>query len=114
MLRWRVVTPGGHRPPEDLDAAVIYYGRLKTDPAVLKSIKASVLGIFGNQDRGIPPAAVDAFEAGLKAAGVDGTIHRYDANHAFANPSSARYDQKAAADAWERVRKFLTKKLERE
>ena len=95
----------------DLDAAVIYYGRLKTDPAVLSPIKAKVLGVFANQDRGIPPATVDAFEKALKTAGVDATIHRYDANHAFANPSSARYNKTAAADAWQKVRAFLKKDL---
>jgi carboxymethylenebutenolidase len=91
----------------DLDAAVIYYGRLKTDPAVLGAIKAPILGVFGNEDGSIPPATVDAFEAGLKAAGVRNEILRYDANHAFANPSSARYDAGAAAEAWKQVRKFL-------
>lgn len=95
----------------DLDAAVIYYGRLKTDAETLKPIKASVLGVFGNQDRGIPPRTVDAFEAGLKGAGVKHHILRYDANHAFANPSSARYDQKSAADAWKKVREFLSTEL---
>jgi carboxymethylenebutenolidase len=34
----------------DLDAAVIYYGRLVTDPEQLSAIRARVLGIFGNQD----------------------------------------------------------------
>jgi len=97
----------------DLDAAVIYYGRLKTDPAQLKTIKAAVLGVFGNQDRGIPPASVDAFEKGLKAAGITHAIHRYDANHAFANPSSARYDAESASDAWDKVRAFLAEKLKR-
>ena len=95
----------------DLDAAVIYYGRLKTDAATLAPIKASLLGVFGNQDRGIPPATVDAFEAGLKEAGVKHAIHRYDANHAFANPSSARYDEKSAAAAWKEVRAFLRREL---
>ena len=97
----------------DLDAAVVYYGRLKTDPAQLKAIKASVLGVFGNQDRGIPPATVDSFEKGLKAAGVAHTIHRYDANPAFANPSSARYDARSASDAWSKVRAFLAQRLKR-
>jgi carboxymethylenebutenolidase len=95
----------------ELDAAVIYYGRLIDDPARLASIKAEVLGIFGNKDSGIPPAQVDAFQAGLEKAGVRHTIHRYDAEHAFANPSSARYDQTAATDAWQRVREFLRARL---
>ena len=42
-----------------LDAAVIYYGRLVTDAGKLASINAKVLGVFGNLDKGIPPASVD-------------------------------------------------------
>ncbi|MDH3591478.1 MAG: dienelactone hydrolase family protein [Planctomycetota bacterium] len=96
---------------KDLDAAIIYYGRLQTDPETLGAIKAEVLGIFGTRDRGIPPRTVKAFADGLTAAKVKHTIHSYAAPHAFANPSSARYDQKAATAAWAEVRKFLARKL---
>jgi carboxymethylenebutenolidase len=95
----------------ELDAAVIYYGRLVTDPAALKPIKAEILGVFGNKDKAIPPDNVNAFEAALKEAGVKATILRYDADHAFANPSGQRYDETSAADAWSKVRPFLAQKL---
>jgi len=95
----------------DLDGAVVYYGRLVTDPDELKRIKAPLLGVFGNQDRGIPPETVNAFEAALKKAAVKHEILRYDAPHAFANPSSNRYDEKSAEDAWKKVRAFLAKQL---
>ncbi|XYH95790.1 dienelactone hydrolase family protein [Sorangium sp. So ce1128] len=95
----------------ELDAAVIYYGRLVTDPAKLKAIKTPVLGVFGNQDKGIPPEVVSEFDKALHDAGVEHQVLRYDADHAFANPSGERYDTKAAADAWEHVRKFLAAKL---
>lgn len=96
----------------DLDAAVIYYGHLVTDPAKLKAIKAPVLGIFANKDKAITKESVDEFEKGLKTAGVENTILRYDADHAFANPSQARYDEKSAAESWEKVRAFLRAKLQ--
>jgi len=95
----------------DLDAAVIYYGRLVTDPDRLRVIKAPILGIFANQDRSIPPEAVDAFDKALTTAGVEHRILRYDADHAFANPSGARYDHKSAGAAWEEVRAFLANRL---
>jgi len=95
----------------DLDGAVIYYGRLVTDPKQLATIKAPLLGVFADQDRGIPPKVVNEFEKALKEAGVKHTILRYDAQHAFANPSSGRYDAKAAEDAWKKVRAFLGKRL---
>lgn len=105
---WSLQTALAH--PE-LDAAVIYYGQLETDPKALAAIDARLLGVFGNRDKGIPPSQVDAFEAGLKQAGVDARILRYDADHAFANPSGARYDQPAAADAWQQVEAFLAATL---
>jgi carboxymethylenebutenolidase len=97
-----------------LDAAVIYYGRLVTDPQKLKAIQGPVLGVFGNKDEGIPPKAVDEFDKALHEAGVAHTILRYDAQHAFANPSGARYDQKAADEAWRHVRAFLAGRLKGE
>jgi carboxymethylenebutenolidase len=95
----------------DLAAAIIYYGKLETDPERLRSIKAAVLGVFGTRDRSIPQETVDAFDRGLTAAGVTHELHRYDAEHAFANPSNPRYQSEAAAEAWARVRTFLARHL---
>ena len=96
-----------------LDAAVIYYGRLVTDADKLKPIQAKVLGVFGNLDRGIPPASVDAFEKAMTDAGRDVKILRYEANHAFANPSSGRYDEASAKAAFAEVRTFLAATLKK-
>lgn len=94
----------------ELDAAVVYYGHVESDPVRLAKLEAPLLAIFGNQDTGIPPKMVDRFEFGLEqAGGKDYKILRYDAHHAFANPSSERYDQKAAGNAWSEVRSFLRK-----
>lgn len=98
-----------HAP--DLDAAVIYYGPPVTDPAELKKIKARTLAIYGTKDPSIPKDRVDALEKGLKEAGVKAEILRYDANHAFANPSNPNYDMKNASAAWEKVRAFLKETL---
>jgi carboxymethylenebutenolidase len=95
----------------DLDAAVIYYGRLVDDPAKLAAIRAPLLGVFGDRDQGIPPAAVDGFVAALRAAAKPIELHRYPADHGFANPSGARYDAAAAEDAWGHVRQFLAREL---
>lgn len=102
---WSYKTALAH--PE-LAGAIIYYGQVDTDAAKLAPIKAKVLGVFANKDKGIPPATVDAFEAGLKQAGVDAKIYRYDAEHAFANPSNPIYDEAAASDAWSHVLEFLS------
>jgi carboxymethylenebutenolidase len=101
---WSLQTALAH--PE-LAGAIIYYGQLETDPAKLKAIKGQLLGVFGNKDKGIPPAKVNEFEAALKQAGVKAEIRRYDADHAFANPSNPKYDEASSADAWSHVLAFL-------
>jgi len=98
--------------PEQLDAVVIYYGRLVTEPARLAPLRMPILGIFGGQDRGIPIESVREFETALQALGKDVEIIVYDdADHAFANPSGTRYQPEAAADAWRRTLEFLDEHL---
>ena len=98
--------------PEELDAAVIYYGRVVTEPARLVPLMMPILGIFGGQDRGIPLASVREFEAALQTLGKTAEIVVYDdADHAFANPSGTRYEPEAAADAWRRTLEFFAEHL---
>ena len=49
----------------------------------------------------------------MKSAGKSDqlTIHWYEADHAFANPTGARYDEGDAKLAWERTLSFLDKHL---
>jgi carboxymethylenebutenolidase len=106
---WSLQTAIDH---PQLDAAVMYYGRPDTDPARLGRIRAKLLGVFGNQDTGIPKEKVDELEAALKKAGVDAKILRYDADHAFANPSGPHYQETAATEAWKEVARFLADNLQ--
>lgn len=98
-----------HEP--ELDACVLYYGRLVTGVNQLSAIEADLLCIFGSRDESIPLERIADFDEALTEAGKPHTIRMYDANHAFANPSSARYDEDAAAAAWEEVRTFLARNL---
>lgn len=95
----------------EIDAAVVYYGFVPTDEKSLKELKAPLLAFFGTQDKAIPKQQVDAFEATLKSLKKDVTIQRFEAEHAFANPSGETYDSKAARAAWEETRAFLASKL---
>ena len=95
----------------DLDAAVMYYGHPEEDPKALENLKAPLLGIFGTKDKSIPPEVVQEFDEALKAAKKEHAFHSYEADHAFANPSGTRYDEKNAAAAWAEVRKFLAEHL---
>ena len=91
------------------DASLVMAEMVETDPTKLRAIKAQVLGIFGTLDKGIPPEVVAKFKAGLDQAGVKAEIHSYEAEHAFANPSNPKYDEKSSADAWSHVLAFLDK-----
>jgi carboxymethylenebutenolidase len=96
-----------------LKVAVINYGHLASDDATLKKIDAAILGIFGGQDKGIPPADVNKFEAQLKALGKTAEIHIFpDAGHAFENPNNKQgYRADDAAEAWKLTTAFLAKYL---
>lgn len=96
----------------DLDATVIFYGRLVTDKEKLRVIDWPVLGIFASEDQGIPVATVREFESALNELGVKNDIYIYDGtDHAFANPSGDRYNPEAAEDAWGKTLEFLDENL---
>ncbi len=93
---------------ETLAATVIYYGSLVTDEARLAAIEWPILGIFGEDDDLIPPAAVRGFEAALANASIENTMYIYpDVGHAFANPSGDAWAPDQTADAWVRTLAFL-------
>jgi len=97
-----------------LAAAVIYYGRLATDEETLAALQAPVLGLFGEEDRGIPAASVRAFEAALKKLDKPASIHLYPgAGHAFANATRPSYRKQAAEDAWGRTLGFFAEILKK-
>lgn len=90
---------------------VMYYGMPESDVSRLKALHADVLGIFANKDQGITPAVVDAFADRMKSAGKSLELHRYDAAHAFANPSNPSYNAEAASDAYKFALAFLKARL---
>lgn len=94
-----------------MDATVIYYGRVDQPMAALRKLTGPVLGHFATRDRWITEDMVATFEERLAAAGKDATIHRYEADHAFANPTSRHYDKPAAELAWRRTLDFCEKTL---
>jgi len=98
--------------PQDVDAAVMYYGQPEKDRARLERLRAPLLGFFGADDRSIPPAAVHEMESALKQLGKGVEVHVYDgAGHAFANPSGTSYRPAAADDAWKRTVEFFRQHL---
>ena len=98
-----------------LTADVINYGHLATDTEALRKINAPILGLFGGQDQGIPPADVKKFADTLNKMGKKIDVKIYDdAGHGFENPNNkAGYRADDAADAWKRTVSFLAETLKK-
>lgn len=107
------LTLAEHEPT--LKAAVINYGELSSDPETLKPIHAAIMGLFGAQDRGIPPASVNQFEQQMKSLDKTIEIKIYeDTGHGFQNPiNKDTYRPEDAKDAWQRTVAFLGANLKR-
>lgn len=98
-----------------LAATIINYGHLATDPEALKKINASILGLFGAQDKGITPDDVQKFEQTMKQLGKKIEVKEYDeAGHAFENPNNKQgYREADAQDVWKRTVDFLSATLKK-
>ena len=71
-----------------------------------------MMGHFAEKDKWINKEMVDGFVEQMKAAGQPAPeVFWYDADHAFANPSGARYDQEDAQLAWSRSLEFFNTNL---
>ncbi|MBT8095994.1 MAG: dienelactone hydrolase family protein [Woeseia sp.] len=98
--------------PDSLSAAVMYYGQVTSDEEQLQDLNVPILGIFAEQDRGIPVSSVEDFEGALQRLRKNFTIRIYpEVGHAFANPSGNSYNAAAAADAWQLTLDFLAQHL---
>ncbi|MBI1805899.1 MAG: dienelactone hydrolase family protein [Ignavibacteria bacterium] len=100
----------------DLASCVICYGRLVTDSSSIAKIPCPMLGIFGEEDRGITPQNVHEFEAACKTVGKRIDVKIYPgAGHAFMNPHNTKgYQKKNAADASKLIEKFFDQTLTKE
>lgn len=96
-----------------LDAGVAYYGRLVSEKTALQplsaieevgKLKAPVLGQYGELDKGIPLADVEAMRAALVKAGKSPpdsiTVHA-GADHGFMADYRPSYNEAAAKAAWD-------------
>ncbi|MEY2750904.1 MAG: hypothetical protein RLZZ550_875 [Verrucomicrobiota bacterium] len=101
---------------------VSFHGGLDSPtPADGKNIKAKVLALHGADDPFVPAKDVAAFEAELKAAGVDyklvkypGAVHSFTHKAAGAdNSKGAAYNAEADRDSWFQMLGFLERSFAR-
>ena len=107
-----------------LDAGVAWYGRLAPAPDATPEqvesgrpwpvdlagdLKCPVLGLYGEADRGIPLASVEATRAALQRAGqTESTIQVYPgAPHGFHADYRDSYRPADAADGWAKLLAFF-------
>lgn len=90
-----------------VNATVVYYGHVARSAEQLASLQSPVLGHFATRDQWINKEMVDGFLTEAEKAGKTVEAHWYEADHAFANPTSARYDSEDAKLAWQRTLDFI-------
>ncbi|HWZ04070.1 MAG TPA: dienelactone hydrolase family protein [Mucilaginibacter sp.] len=90
---------------------VMYYGMPEQDVNKLKTLNCDVLGNFASKDGWINPKVVAKFEEDMKTAGKKITVHEYDADHGFANPSNPIYNSQATTEAYNYTVAFLKPRL---
>jgi carboxymethylenebutenolidase len=106
---------------ENLKAGVAWYGRLVQPPQanelqpkypidLVASLKAPILGLYGEADQGIPVASVEKMRAALKDAGKPAEIILYpDTPHAFFADYRPSYRKDKAEDGWQKMLDWFKK-----
>ena len=98
--------------PDDLDAVVMYYGRVIDDEVQLGGLAMPLLGLFGAEDTAIKVADVQRFRNILNRLGKDATVQIFpNVGHAFANPTGVNFNAVAADAAWAKTLEFLARTL---
>jgi carboxymethylenebutenolidase len=101
-----------------LRAVVVCYGRLTTDPTLLRPLRASVLGVFAGRDEGISPRTLDDFKAAMGRAGKRlAGLHVYqDCDTGFLTAPAGSLTpaaRQASADAWKKIDEYLAEERKR-
>src|SRR5262245_7445060 len=74
---------------------------------VAGTMEGKILGLFGGADESIPPAAIEAFDDALTAAGVEHRFTAYEgAPHSFFDRKADQFAG-ASDDAWRQILGFI-------
>ncbi len=88
-------------------ACVMYYGMPEEKNDKLKKLKAPIFFIWPEQDQWINKEVVEKFTLNMKAAKKNLDVQKYNADHAFANPSNAKFNKEFADDAFKKAMEFI-------
>ncbi len=103
------------RSGADLAGVVSFHGALDSpNPADGSNIKCKVLALHGADDPFVPDTEVAAFEAEMRAGGVDwqlikygGAVHSFTDWNADGSMKGAKYDKLADYRSWEDMKQFF-------
>jgi carboxymethylenebutenolidase len=96
----------------EVAAGVCFYGIPPKEFAEPARIAVPFQAHFANRDDWCTPAAADALERDMKAAGRSPEVFRYEAAHGFFNERRGDvYDAACAQQAWDRMAAFLQRTL---
>lgn len=90
--------------------SVMYYGMPVQDVEKLKTLNCEVLGLFATEEW-ISKKIIEEFAVNMKTANKLLNYKIFEAEHAFANPSNPKFDEKAATEANAMAVKFLKEKF---
>lgn len=98
---------------QQVGAAIVFYGGTPNPIEQVNNISCPLLGIYGEEDQGLWPAAVDALKQALDRYQKQYEIHSYPgAPHAFFNDSRPQiYRPEASRDAWAKTLAFYRRHL---
>ena len=97
-----------------LNAVCTFYGGgMQTIFDQMHTLRAPVLGLFGDADQSIPVGTVEQFAKLLESLNIEREVIIYpNSGHAFFRDSDPNvYKPEASKDAWERVKNFFAKHL---
>lgn len=99
--------------PEELEAAVIYYGQVIADDERLAPLQVPILAFYGGKDTVVRTPSVETFRSVLEALGKEHRIEIYpEAGRHFDHPAHPNYRPGATQDAWEKTLGFLRDHLD--
>ena len=90
--------------------SVMYYGMPVQDVEKLKTLNCEVLGLFATEEW-ISKKIIEEFAVNMKTANKLLNYKIFEAEHAFANPSNPKFDEKAATEANAMAISFLKEKF---
>lgn len=89
----------------------MYYGMPIKDIEKLKTLNCDVLGLFATEEW-ISKEIIEEFSENMKKANEKLNYKIFESEHAFANPSNPKYNEKDATEANKMAIDYLKKKFQ--